>query len=147
MDLPLQPLLVSIASSDPVSSQYKSLARTSNTCQPGAMAEGIFFVCDTCLSEIQSWGDGNPYYLDELGLKRYAYHPDHEGLARCVGNDEPHLCLNCGAKFAIDSRVRRTDCPECHSTEISTTYELEGKDCPTCKRGVFARDASRWMIS
>ncbi len=47
--------------------------------------------------------DGNPYYIDEAGGKQYAYHPDHERLALCIGNDIPHLCLSCGKKFRLDS--------------------------------------------
>ena len=111
------------------------------------MAEGIFFVCTFCPEEVGAWDEGNPYYIDEFRLKRYAYHPDDRGLPPRIGNDEPHLCLSCGAKFAVDSREPRTDCPDCHSTDISPTFQLEGKRCPRCKEGVFVRDPKRYMIS
>jgi hypothetical protein len=55
------------------------------------MAESRRFVCTQCAHEIEAWSDGNPFYLDERGRKRHAYHPDHENLDRCVGNDVPHL--------------------------------------------------------
>lgn len=110
------------------------------------MAEGIFFLCSNCHREIESWSDGNPYYIDALGEKVYAYHPSQD-LERCIGNDDPHLCLNCGAKFMVDSNDPRTDCPECHAAEISSTFSLEGKRCPYCKRGSFARDSARQAIS
>jgi len=57
------------------------------------MAEGIRFVCDTCGHAIESWSDGNPYYLDPERGKVYAYHPNHDVLAPWTGNDAPHLCL------------------------------------------------------
>jgi hypothetical protein len=62
------------------------------------MAHGVYFVCRGCGREICAWDEGNPYYLDEFGRKRYAYHPDQE-RDRCTGNDAPHLCLDCGAGF------------------------------------------------
>jgi hypothetical protein len=38
------------------------------------MAHGVYFVCRGCGREICAWDEGNPYYLDEFGRKRYAYH-------------------------------------------------------------------------
>ncbi len=63
------------------------------------MAQSILFVCDHCSKRVEAWDEGNPYYFDERGMKRYAYHPDHENRARCVGNDSPHLCVKCGEQF------------------------------------------------
>jgi DNA-directed RNA polymerase subunit RPC12/RpoP len=110
------------------------------------VAAGIFFVCTNCGKEIVSWDEGKPYYRDPRGTKHYAYHPDPM-RDFCVGNDFPHLCLNCGADFSVDSEEPRRDCPQCHSTEISGTFALEGKPCPFCKRGRFLRDPSRLDIS
>ena len=28
-----------------------------------------------CRQAIVAWGDGNPYYIDEAGAKKSAYHP------------------------------------------------------------------------
>ena len=64
------------------------------------MAMAIRFVCGGCERTIEAWSDGNPYYIDEAGAKKYAYHPDHERLSKCIGNDDPHLCL------FVDPRVR-----------------------------------------
>ena len=63
------------------------------------MADMKRCVCDNCHKAIESWSDGNPYYIDEAGAKKYAYHPDHERLSKCIGNDDPHLCTACGDVF------------------------------------------------
>jgi hypothetical protein len=52
------------------------------------MAEGRRFVCDECGDSVEAWSDGNPYFVTEDGRKQYAYHPDHEALRKCSGNDE-----------------------------------------------------------
>src|SRR5579859_2457433 len=105
------------------------------------MAEALRFVCDGCRRSIEAWSDGNLYYLDEAGAKQYAYHPDHERLARCIGNDSPHLCLACGAEFMVDSRAPVGACPSCGSAEFADTFRLGGHRCPYCsKAGTFAVD-------
>jgi hypothetical protein len=110
------------------------------------MAHGVYFVCRGCGREICAWDEGNPYYLDEFGRKRYAYHPDQE-RDRCTGNDAPHLCLDCGAGFPVDSAAPQASCPSCHSAKLAPTFELQGKPCPFCKEGLFARDLNRYDIS
>ena len=111
------------------------------------MAEAVRFVCAECGNFIEAWSDGNPYYIDERGKKQYAYHPDHDGLERCIGNDSPHLCLKCGKKFVVDSRAPRDACPKCGSTDFAHTFQLEGKRCPKCKTGTFGRDPNFFCIS
>jgi hypothetical protein len=111
------------------------------------MAECIRFVCGNCGEAIEAWSDGNPYYINENEKKQYAYHPDHENLARCIGNDSPHLCLACGKQFKVDSRAPCTCCPACDSTEIADTYQLAGRNCPFCKAGVFAADPDFYCVS
>jgi hypothetical protein len=111
------------------------------------LAEGIRYACRNCARSIEAWSDGNPFYIDDDGRKRYAYHPDHENLARCIGNDSPHLCLACGSRQKIDSRKPRRHCRRCRSGEIVPTWELEGKPCPYCKDGNFDRDPSFLAIS
>ena len=111
------------------------------------MAEGLRFVCDACAHAIDAWSDGNPYYIDEDGDKQYAYHPDHERLARGIGNDSPHICLECGEEFAMDSRAPLATCPKCDNANISATFRLDGKRCPYCKAGVFAEDPDSWCVS
>jgi len=68
------------------------------------MAEAVRYLCDYCSKAVKAWSDGNPYYIDETGNKRYAYHPDQGGMSKCIGNDSPYLCLACGAEFSVDSR-------------------------------------------
>lgn len=55
------------------------------------MAECFRFVCSGCGNSIEAWSDGNPFYIDEVGNKKYAYHPNHDELEKCIANDEPHL--------------------------------------------------------
>ncbi len=111
------------------------------------MSEGIHFVCNGCSRAIMAWSDGNPYELDEQGSKQYAYHPDHERLALCVGNDSPHLCLGCGFEFNVDSQAPIEACPTCGSAEIADFCELLDKNCPDCKVGQFAIDPDGSCIS
>jgi DNA-directed RNA polymerase subunit RPC12/RpoP len=103
------------------------------------MAQGIKNICSHCQASIEAWDDGNPYYIDYDGIKKYAYHPDFERFNRCIGNDSPHICLDCGEQFMVDSRAPITECPKCESAAIVRTFRLEGKECPFCKTGVFER--------
>ena len=111
------------------------------------MAWAVKYVCGGCHRAIVAGDEGNPYYIDDAGDKHYAYHPDHKGLARCVGNDSPHLCLACGHEFMVDSRAPVAKCPKCGASEIADIYHLCGRHCPYCKAGVFAADPSFECIS
>jgi hypothetical protein len=111
------------------------------------VAQCVRFVCPKCTFSIDAWSDGNPYYFDEAGKKTYAYHPDHERLARCVGNDVPHICLACAEEFVLDSRSPRPDCPKCESSFISATYDLAGKRCPACHQALLEVDADFQCVS
>ena len=111
------------------------------------MAEGVSYRCNHCGQSIGAWSDGNPYYIDDQGNKEYAYHPDHEGLAKCTGNDCPYICLECGHKFMNDSNALASGCPECGNADICATFRLEGKKCPFCKKGIFNEDMSSYIIS
>lgn len=98
------------------------------------MAECIRYLCNHCSKELQSWSDGNPYFINDSGGKEYAYHPDHEGLARCIGNDSPYLCLRCGHGFRVDSRS---------PSPAARRAEQQPSDPPLSWRGCRARFASR----
>jgi predicted Zn-ribbon and HTH transcriptional regulator len=111
------------------------------------MAQAKRFVCGTCRRAVEAWSDGNPYYIDESGCKQYAYHPDHERLARCIGNDSPNLCLDCGEEFKDDSRGPNAVCPKCGGDQFIPSYQLGGQRCPYCKAGVFADDPEFHCIS
>ena len=111
------------------------------------MALALRFVCSGCRRSIEAWSDGNPYYIDEVGTKQYAYHPDHERLARCIGNDSPHHCLSCGAEFKVDSRIPVTACPSCGASNIINSYRLGGCRCPYCRSGTFELDPDFHCIS
>ena len=111
------------------------------------MAEGIRYVCGACHRASEAWSDGNPYYIDATGRKQYAHHPDHERLARCIGNDTPHLCLACGEEFNVDSRAETAECPKCTSGDIVDTFQLNGRRCPYCEAGVFTADPDFHRIS
>ena len=111
------------------------------------MAECIRFVCSSCQKSIEAWSDGNPFYIDENGKKKYAYHPDHEELEKCIANDLPYLCLDCGQQVKIDSRKRTKNCPDCMSANVADTFSLEGVTCPMCDDGHFVRDSKFYCIS
>jgi len=104
------------------------------------MAQALRFVCSKCSHAIEAWSDGNPYFIDEAGAKQYAYHPNHEQLARCIGNDSPHHCLGCGAEFMVDSRAPIAACPSCGVSDVVNSYRLSGCRCPYCKQGTFTKD-------
>jgi len=110
------------------------------------MAEGRVFVCSSCAHAITAWDDGDPYYLDEQGEKRYAHHPD-PARDRCVGIDESMLCLSCGAECMRDSRAPINACTQCASQTLIATWELDGVPCPRCKRGTYHIDPTSQMIS
>ena len=111
------------------------------------MAECIRFVCSSCEKSIEAWSDGNPFYIDEDGHKKYAYHPNHAELEKCIANDSPHLCLNCAKEVKIDSRDKTKNCPECSSKDVIDTFCLEGVKCPKCHDGHFVRDSKFSCIS
>ena len=119
------------------------------------MAQGFRFVCGKCDHTIEAWDDGNPYYFESVitkasevkQKKKYAYHPNHELLERCIGNDAEHLCLSCKKEFMVDSETPITTCPKCKSSEIVQTMELDGKSWRYCKEGVFGRDPEFHVIS
>ncbi len=101
------------------------------------MAQEFEFECNKCQHIIGAWDDGNPYYINDAGKKKYAYHPDREAYL-CIGNDTPHLCLSCGKEFMVDSlKEPVTACPKCEASTIVDMTELHGKPCPYCKEGVF----------
>jgi DNA-directed RNA polymerase subunit RPC12/RpoP len=111
------------------------------------MAQQLRFICGDCGRDVTSWSDGNPYYFDDVGQKQYAHHPDHERLARCIGNDSEHICLDCGLMFLMDSRAPVTACTGCHSTQLFSQCLLEGQRCPFCKTGTFHVDPDFFVIS
>ncbi len=111
------------------------------------MAEGIRYVCGNCRHAVEAWSDGNPYYIDEDGAKQYAYHPDHDRLDRCIGNDVPNLCLACGHEFVVDTLAPVETCPSCGAGDIAETFDLDGRRCPSCKAGRFKCDPGWHAIS
>ena len=111
------------------------------------MAIGYLYICDNCGRRIEAWDDGNPYYFDKAGKKKYAHHPDHENLKKCIGNDTPHICLDCGKQFKIDSLNPVTKCPKCKSGKIESLWKIGERRCPYCKEGVFHPDLNYFMIS
>ncbi len=124
-----------------------AVAHPARTHEVARMAEAVRFVCGSCRRAVTAWSDGNPYYFDAAGTKHYAYHPDHEALARCVGNDSPHLCLACGEEFLLDSERPAAACPACGAAGAAETYELGGQPGPFCKRGTFGQDEDFFCVS
>ncbi len=87
------------------------------------------------------------FYMDEIGNKKYAYHPCHEELAKCIANDVPHLCLKCGTESKLDSRRESKLCPACGSEMVIATWKLDGVKCPKCAEGRFVIDNDFCCIS
>ena len=111
------------------------------------MAECSRFICNNCGKAVESWSDGNPYFIDEDRQKQHVYHPDHDALARCVGNDVPFFCLACGEEFEMDSRCPDACCPRCKSADTTETSDLDKKPCPVCRKGIFSIDPGFFAIS
>lgn len=110
------------------------------------MAMATRFCCSSCSLEIVAWSDGNPYYLNEYGEKKYAYHPD-ENLKLCIGNDVPHLCFTCVEEVKLDSRVASRSCPRCAERTLVELMKLAGRQCPKCKGGLLLVDQRFQLIS
>lgn len=110
------------------------------------MAIAACYRCSSCSFKIVAWSDGNPYYLDELGNKIYAYHPD-EKHDLCIGNDVPNICSSCAAEVQIDSRFPSRTCPQCAALALVELTELGGRQCPKCKSGMFVADTHFQLIS
>ncbi len=110
------------------------------------MAIATQFRCSSCSLEIVAWSDGNPYYIDEGGEKKYAYHPD-ERVQLCTGNDVPNTCLACAAQVEIDSHFPHRMCPQCAQQTLVETTELDGRQCPRCNNGRFLKSPHFQIIS
>ena len=111
------------------------------------MAECVRFVCSKCETSVEAWSDGNPFYVDASGDKKYAYHPNHDELEKCTANDVPHLCMTCSEEVKVDSLERQKACKKCGSKHVVDTFRLEGVTCPKCKDGKFIRDNESQCIS
>ena len=103
------------------------------------MAEGHVFACSSCSRRVTAWDEGDPYYFDEGGKKRYAYHPSSE-RDLCTGIDVSMLCLNCGRESLIDAEAPPRPCRKCKVGTLVEACALEGLMCPYCKKGAFARE-------
>lgn len=110
------------------------------------MAQACRFVCIACAYEIEAWDDGNPYFYDAEGKKQYAYHP-HPDRELCLGNDVPHLCVNCGTRTKVDSLKPCAQCHECGKEQLVAEWDLDGQRCPYCRDGRFKRDPRYILIS
>lgn len=109
------------------------------------MAECRRFECSSCGHSVEAWSDGNLYVL-EGGVKRYVYHPDHEALARAVGNDSPAMCVTCGRQTVQDSAGAHP-CTKCRGTEFVDLFDLDGRPCPRCTTGTYRQDPAFFLIS
>jgi len=110
------------------------------------MAMGIVFRCNACPKKIEAWDEGHPYYVNELGKKVYAYHPDRE-RDQCTRIESDVICLECGRKTRSDDANPTTVCKKCGSSALHDTYHLDGQRCPFCKKGTFVTDPESTMIS
>ena len=106
------------------------------------MAAGQRLHCTHCTKQLEVWDEGNPYMRNPLTRrKRYVHHPDPLRML-ADGIDAPHICLDCGKEFMVDSQRPRRSCPKCRSRAICDTWQLEGEVCPICKQGTFSAAGS-----
>ena len=111
------------------------------------MARGTPFKCTECAKGIVAWSDDNHYYYDDDGHKKYAWHPNYKGLAKCVGVDTSEICMDCGNEFKSDVKDPAKCCPACSSSNFTSPSCVGGEPCPYCKEGVFELDTTRFIIS
>ena len=111
------------------------------------MADCRKFNCTCCSFTAEAWSDGNPYFIDEKGEKQYRFHPDHEGLARCSGNDASFICLECAHEFLMNSLSQVILCPACQSDSTFDSYNLDKEPCPSCKKGLLELDINFDAVS
>ena len=110
------------------------------------MALGKTFVCTGCARAIEAWDEGDPYYVDADGERRYVFHPSPE-RERATGVEWPALCLACGAEVTRDSALAPGPCPACGGGDVVDAWALEGRRCPSCRRGEFREDERAVKIS
>lgn len=110
------------------------------------MAEGRTFVCTNCSHSLQAWDEGDPYYVDKRGKRRYVYHPSPE-RDRATGVEWPALCLGCGLEITQDSAAAVEQCARCASQEIVDVWAVDGRVCPYCRAGTFAVEPDSFAIS
>ena len=72
------------------------------------MAEGVRFTCPVCGEAMESWSDGNAYYLDASG---------------------------CSVEEVVSSRVPRSACGACRKEELVAMLELEEQRFPRARGG------------
>ena len=108
------------------------------------MASGMHLKCKKCDFTIEVWSDGNPYFIDDSGQKKYAYHPQSEADL-CTEVDVPHICQKCAHQFNVDSAATISHCPKCDYDKIIETWYLLGESCPACKEAKIVADG--FMIS
>jgi nitrous oxidase accessory protein NosD len=111
------------------------------------MASGETYRCNQCRFDVMVWSDGNPFYRDEKGAKHYAYHPNHDLLDRCIGNDPSRLCRSCLETFIHDSDRPAPTCAKCGSADTLDLHEIAGTTCPKCQKGKMTHDPNSYAIS
>ena len=127
------------------------------------------FRCPACGFEIEAWDSGNPYIIDDDGLRHFFYHPAESDviepvvarsrwaagksaleieaeLPNHVGCMEDVICLECAATAQVDYDECNRRCATCGS-ETHRILELGGKRCPKCKQGRFPDEPTMGAIS
>jgi len=115
------------------------------------MAEAVRYVCGKCGHAIEAWSDGNPYYIDDAGTKQYAYHPDHERLARCIRDWRSALKWGSPALLGMRKQSSRGPHAKCRASFFTAVSyaawpQLRAADQPVNRYGV-AHTSQLWGSS
>jgi hypothetical protein len=94
-----------------------------------------------------------PHPAEYSKIKQVLGHiPSEEEIKQKTGFNSYCVCLDCLHQFELDLGKNETanpwrenysaqtprdkrQCPECHSTDVKTEYELIGEPCPKCRKG------------
>lgn len=122
------------------------------------MAILTIYKCLHCDFKIDNWSDGNPYIATPDGKRHYWHHPGEQWkkekicklfmenpsedeikniIQKHSGYESQYICKECLGFSMLDGRKDELKCKACSSPEIMLTKDLDGKECPSCRKGKF----------
>jgi len=122
------------------------------------MAKRTTYKCLNCSFKIDNWSDGNPYIATPDGKRHYWHHPG-EGyqiqkicelfvenpsqeqidsiFQKYAGYESQYICKECLGFSMLDESKDTLKCKACSSPDLMLTKDLDGKECPSCRKGKF----------
>ncbi len=130
------------------------------------MPKLLQFSCDSCDFSLKTWENGLMYVTDKKGKRIECSHPGESyKVAKVLEIDEDEiagfpylpipnpdlyallnervgvisdcLCLDCTGLSKLDYQMDDRKCSECGGSNILPVDNLEGMNCPKCKKGIF----------